>query len=92
MTSHATSSLRYFAKKLGLIRTRCNQTTRAKRRALRLELLEARQVMTGDIAGTVFNDANANGVAESTETDCLDGPFLSTPMRTPSRTLASRLR
>jgi VCBS repeat-containing protein len=38
---------------------------RAGRRSLLLESLEARQLMAGEITGTVFNDANANGLDDS---------------------------
>ncbi|MFO0941496.1 MAG: tandem-95 repeat protein [Pirellulales bacterium] len=50
-----------------------NPTSRKKtrrshvRRALRLESLETRQLMAGDIAGTVFDDLNQNGVRDGGE-------------------------
>ncbi len=37
------------------------------RRSIQLEMLENRQVMAGDIAGTVFNDLNANGLDDPSE-------------------------
>lgn len=39
----------------------------AKQRAFRVEFLETRQVMAGDISGVVFNDANGNGIDEAVE-------------------------
>lgn len=42
-------------------------TSSKRRRAFLLEMLENRQVMAGDITGTVFNDLNANGVDDPVE-------------------------
>lgn len=58
---------RTLARRLKFFQTRSAEATRSRRRAFRMEVLENRQVMTGDIAGTIFNDANANGINESTE-------------------------
>ncbi len=43
------------------------QRRRTTRAGLRLELLEARQLMVGDVTGTVFIDTNANGVDDPGE-------------------------
>ncbi len=46
-----------------------SRRTRAKnqRRILKLESLEERRLLVGDITGTVWNDANANGINETVE-------------------------
>lgn len=48
-------------------REHAGRTQLQKRRKFRLELLESRRVMAGDITGTVFQDLNANGIDETNE-------------------------
>jgi VCBS repeat-containing protein len=67
MANSPTSRLLSLAAKLGISRARRFGSAQSRKRLFRLELLETRQLMAGDIAGTVFNDANANGIDESTE-------------------------
>ena len=55
------------ASKTGPNRVKRQKSARARQRAFSVELLETRQVMTGDISGTIFNDLNANGTAEASE-------------------------
>ncbi len=66
MKSSSPNRVYSFAQKLGFA-GRLKRTNRWKGRSFRMEYLENRQVMAGDITGQVFDDANANGVNDPEE-------------------------
>ncbi|MCC6511947.1 MAG: hypothetical protein IT423_22810, partial [Pirellulaceae bacterium] len=67
MTNTAAGRLGKLAHKLWSQRKPLPTAATKRRRAFLLEVLENRQVMAGDITGTVFNDLNANGVDDPSE-------------------------
>lgn len=67
MTKLTSGRLGKLARKLWSGRNAVPNASAKRRRAFLLEMLENRQVMAGDITGTVFNDLNANGVDDPVE-------------------------
>lgn len=67
MTKTTSGRFRTLARKIWSESKKTPTPKTKRRRAFLLELLENRQLMAGDITGTVFNDLNANGVDDPVE-------------------------